>query len=453
MIGAVRWMENNLCIGVIDTASSGDVANYTHGMVCTLVLNKYLQSASVVNVRLLNDYGIGYIDKLDDSLKQCSDKNIAVINMSFGSVHFLGKASIRKAINHYANKGIIIIAATSNDGYTTYPASLSNVISVAAGDRFGIDQDMQLQKGIDFIAPSDHEIALEGASFCFRKSNSYAAPYVTAMVGNLINEKGMLTIDEIRSTLAPEGTVYIYSPDWVEKAWISPEYMRKDAKFYFDVDERNLQQCMDDIDTLVLCTQSEMERYEDSEKHIVYLGSDDIRPAGNRHRFWNMEMRREQIRSSRGKADEIDIPVIWCIFYSETDIIKFLCGLKKMFADDGYNAFTGCPLVDSPLYDLEYLPCDLDLKDNLEDFIYWQTYYQQSDLVLIGTIYGEFGLQFLGDAIDMVVDFKHLDDYLLVGVYIDGYAPIENTYSLKDKNAIREIFHCIVKSFDKEEDE
>ena len=312
---------------------------------------------------------------------------------------------------------------------------------------------MQFQKGIDFIAPSDHEITLEGTSFCLGKSNSYAAPYVTAMVGNLINEKGMLTIDEIRSTLAPEGTVYIYSPDWIEKAWISPEYMKKDAKFYFDVDERNLQQCMDDIDTLVLCTRSEMEKYEDLEKHIVYLGSDDIRPAGNRHHFWNMEMRGEQIRSSKGKADEIDIPVIWCIFYSETDIIKFLCGLKKMFADEGYNAFTGCPLVDSPLYDLEYMPCDLDLNDNLEDFIYWQTYYQQSDLVLIGTIYGEFGLQFLGDAIDMVVDFKHLDDYLLVGVYIDGYAPIENTYSLKDKNAIREIFHFIVKSFDKEEDE
>ena len=452
MTGAVRWMENNLCIGVIDTATSGEAADYTHGAVCTLVLNKYLRTASVVNVRLLNNHGIGYIDKLDDSLKQCSDKNIAVINMSFGTVHFLDKASIRKVINYYANKGIIIVAATSNDGYPTYQASLSNVLSVAAGDRFEIDKDMQLQKGIDFIAPSDHEITTEGASFRLGKSNSYAAPYVTAMVGNLIDKKGMMTIDEIRMSLAPEGTIFIYSPDWIEKAWISPEYRRIDAEFYFNVDERNLQECMDDIDTLVLCTHSEMERYGDLDKHVVYLGSGAKRSTNNRHHFWNAEMRQEQIMLSIEKDSIIDVPIICFVFNRESEIIRVLCKMRKLFADDGYNAFTGCGRVDSPLYDLEYLPNNIGFKKKKEDFIYWQTNFQQSDLILIGSVFGDEGV--FGEANpDMVVRFNHMDDCIRVEISIDGQMSIENEYLSTEKDIVGEVYHNIISNFEKKEDE
>lgn len=452
MIGAVRWMENNLCIGVIDTATSGERADYTHGAVCTLVLNKYLRTASVVNVRLLNNHGIGYIDKLDDSLKQCSDKNIAVINMSFGSVHFLDKASIRKTINHYANKGIIIVAATSNDGYTTYPASLSNVIGVAAGDRFGIDQDMQLQKGIDFIAPSDHAITIEGASFYLGKSNSYAAPYVTAMVGNLIAENGRMTTDEIRMSLAPEGTTFIYSPDWIVNAWVSPEYRRIDEEFYFNVDERDLQRCMDDIDTLVLCTHSEMERYGNLDKHIVYLGSDDKRLTNNRNHFWNAEMRREQIMLSIEKDGIIDVPIICFVFNRESEIIRFLCEIRRLFADDGYNAFTGCGHVDSPLYDLEYLPNNIVLKEKMEDFIYWQTSFQQSDLILIGSVLGNEGILGGVDP-DMLVSFNQMDDCIRVEISIDGQMSIENEYLSTEKAIVGEVYHYIISSFEKKEDE
>ena len=372
--------------------------------------------------------------------------------MSFGSVHFLDKASIRKTINHYANKGIIIVAATSNDGYTTYPASLSNVIGVAAGDRFGIDKDMHLQKGIDFIAPSDHEITTEGASFRIGKSNSYAAPYVTAMVGNLIDKKGMMTIDEIRMSLAPEGTIFIYSPDWIEKAWISPEYRRINAEFYFNVDERNLQECMDDIDTLVLCTHSEMERYGDLDKHVVYLGSDAKRSTNNRHLFWNAEMRREQIMLSIKKDGIIDVPIICFVFNKESEIIRLLCKMRKLFADDGYNAFTGCGRVDSPLYDLEYLPNNIELKEKMEDFIYWQTNFRQSDLILIGSVFGDEGV--FGEANpDMVVRFNHMDDCIRVEISIDGQMSIENEYLSTEKDIVGEVYHNIISNFEKKEDE
>ena len=306
---------------------------------------------------------------------------------------------------------------------------------------------MQLQKGIDFIAPSDHEITTEGASFRLGKSNSYAAPYVTAMVGNLIDKKGMMTIDEIRMSLAPEGTIFIYSPDWIEKAWISPEYRRIDAEFYFNVDERNLQECMDDIDTLVLCTHSEMERYGDLDKHVVYLGSGAKRSTNNRHHFWNAEMRQEQIMLSIEKDSIIDVPIICFVFNRESEIIRVLCKMRKLFADDGYNAFTGCGRVDSPLYDLEYLPNNIGFKKKKEDFIYWQTNFQQSDLILIGSVFGDEGV--FGEANpDMVVRFNHMDDCIRVEISIDGQMSIENEYLSKEKDIVGEVYHNIISNFE-----
>lgn len=61
--------------------------------------------------------------------------------------------------------------------------------------------------------------------------------------------------------------------------------------------------------------------------------------------------------------------------------------LRKYFAKDGYNMFTVSSKVESVLYDLEFLPEELCNKSNREDvynFLYWQTYYCQSDALLMG---------------------------------------------------------------------
>ena len=89
-------------------------------------------------------------------------------------------------VNQYANKGLIIIAATANSGYTAFPASFSNVIGVKAKDTFNIDAEGLRDKGVDFAAPSEHKIWFGGNDITLQKSNSYAAPYVTAMAGRLM---------------------------------------------------------------------------------------------------------------------------------------------------------------------------------------------------------------------------------------------------------------------------
>ncbi len=69
------------------------------------------------------------------------------------------------------------VAASANSDYMTYPVSFSDVIGVVAGETFRISDESHQQKGVDFIAPSGHEIMIGENSVKLGESNSYAAPY------------------------------------------------------------------------------------------------------------------------------------------------------------------------------------------------------------------------------------------------------------------------------------
>ena len=419
-----------------------------HGTICALVIEKYCPNCSFLSARILNNNGRGTICRIESSLDVCNKNNVKLVNISLGTTHFQDKKIVRRTINHYANKGIILVAAASNDGKTTYPASFSNVISVAVGENVRVDQNLQHQTGIDFIAPSDHDIKMEGVFFRLGKSNSYAAPYITALVGNLISAKGSMTVDEIRDQLCEGRKSFIYSPDWIESAWISPDCKRSKAEYYFDEDTRSLQECFDDIDTIVFLNSDDVDKYKDLGKHIVYIGEGNIHRFDKKLHFWSKELRREQIMSSKKKSGELDIPTIYCIFDNQVDVIWYLCELKSLFANDGYNAFTGCSSVGSVLYDLEYLPDEDEIREELVDFVYWQTYYQQSDLVLIGTSENDY---FINEP-DMVVYFYPEKDGITVRIICDEHTETEIHYADLEVECITKIYDDIVSCFEKEDE-
>ena len=425
-----------------------NINSLKHGTICALVIEKYCPNSRFLSARILNNNGRGTIYRIESSLDVCNKNNVKLVNISLGTTHFQDKRIVRRTVNHYANKGMILVAATSNDGKTTYPASLSNVISVAVGEDVRVDQNVQHQTGIDFIAPSDHEITMEGVSFRLGQSNSYAAPYITALVGNLISAKGSMTVDEIRDQLCEGGNSFIYAPDWIESAWITPDYKRSKEEYYFAEDTRNLQECIDDIDTIVLSNSENIDKYADLGKHIVYIGKDNIQRSNKKYHFWSRELRREQIMSSKKKFGELDIPTIYCIFDNQIDVIWCLCELKSLFAYDGYNAFAGYSSEDSILYDLEYLPDEDVIQEKLVDFVYWQTYYQQSDLVLIGAIEKD---SFINKP-DMKIYFNAGKDGISIRMVYDENAESKKYYDNLEVENIKNIYEDILSRFKKEDE-
>ena len=347
------------------------------------------------------------------------------------------------------SKGLIIIAASSNNEYCTYPASFANVIGVCSGYEFAVNIQEKLSKGIDFVAPSNHEVEIGGVSFRLGKSNSFAAPYVTALVADLIYEKGLMTIDEIRDYLCVKRDNFVYSPDWIETAWITPNYQKSKAEYYFNEDNRILQECFDHIDTIVISNLKEIELYGDVGKHIVYIGSESVAKTDKAHHFWSKESRIEQIMSSRERRADIEIPLIYCIFDNQIDIIWCLCELKRLLADEGYNAFTGYNSIDSVLYDLEYLPQEETIHEKLVDYIYWQISYQQSDLALIG-----FNDKNDGFSIepDMIVYIDSESSGINVKIVYDGCNCLKKEYPDLELENIRRICSDIICCFEKEDE-
>ena len=354
---------------------------FLHGTNCAMIIGLNCADAELYSYKLLDNTGKGNVDDLKSAFDWCLMNNIRLVNLSFGTTHFKDKGIIRQLVNQYANKGLIIIAATANSGYTAFPASFSNVIGVKAKDTFNIDAEGLRDKGVDFAAPSEHKIWFGGNDITLQKSNSYAAPYVTAMAGRLMMEQSWINnVWQIKKHLYQKfrGKCVQYIPDWIEKGWIAGKVLKSKAEVYFEVAAK------EEADTVILYDKNEFNEYR--EKHIVYLGNEIAEQPDTQCFFWSRRNRKEQILCSRIKKENINIPVILLKSGKEQDQIWWLTELRKSFEAEGYNAYAISTEQESVLYDLEYIPFAVDenISNKIGDFLYWQTYYNQSDLIICG---------------------------------------------------------------------
>lgn len=109
------------------------------------------------------------------------DKKIHLANLSFGSNHFLDSPQIKKVVNYYVNKGMILVVATSNDFFSSYPAKFSSVIGVAQNHLRYQDEALLSHIGVDILAPSKHKINVFETQIETEMCNSYAAPYICSI--------------------------------------------------------------------------------------------------------------------------------------------------------------------------------------------------------------------------------------------------------------------------------
>jgi len=89
-------------------------------------------NASILPVKVLNRRGVGYSSNINDGIRWAADHGADVINLSLGSS--TSSQAEEDAINYAYNKGVVICAASGNDGADTvgYPAAYENCIAVGA---------------------------------------------------------------------------------------------------------------------------------------------------------------------------------------------------------------------------------------------------------------------------------------------------------------------------------
>ncbi|MCY6958488.1 S8 family serine peptidase [Clostridium brassicae] len=452
-------IENNIYVNntgiTISEKNNINKQQFQHGTICALIIRKYCPMCDLTSIRLLDCKGKGRVSNLEAALQWCQDNNIKIVNLSFGTTHFADKRKIQKIINYFANRDMILISATSNDGYVTYPASFSKVIGVDSGNSFEFNRKMLLKKGIEIECLSEHEIVLNNCNILTPRSSSYAAPYVTAKIGNIfllqeiLNKKLLLKELDKENFNINSSYELIFEPDWISKAWIADFQNKSASKYYFDVITGDYEKIKEKIDTIIVKSKIALNGLDLKGKNIVYLGEKNLSTSNIDGYVWTKKNRIEQIEEIGKNRYVIDIPLILFKIHNEIDEYEWLNKLNINFGKDNYNAYVASFHEESILYGLEYIPREVLVKganEILYNFLGSQIYYLKSDVIVI-SIGNEFYTDESFIQWDMLINIEKYKGKVNVCIVCGEYEEYNLQYDSIDSTIIYDVYRNIIKGF------
>ena len=146
-------------------------------------------NAELFVVRVLDGEGLGNSFHVAAGIVQAVDAGVDVLNLSLGV--YQDTLVLREAVRYAESKGVIMVAAAGNDGYTQmpYPAAYSQVLSVTAVDGAGRQALFPNQSDmIDFAAPGVGVLtAKEDEGTMLFTGTSAAAPFVAGTLASLLS--------------------------------------------------------------------------------------------------------------------------------------------------------------------------------------------------------------------------------------------------------------------------
>lgn len=427
-----------------------------HGTMCALIIDKYYPKCILCSVRILNDEGKGETEKIEPALEWCCQNNIRLVNLSLGTTHFNDNVKLNRLINKYVNKGLIIVAAISNAGFYTFPASYTNVIGVATMNSPLLYNKDYIHLGIDVVVHSEHTVETHGIKCKSTLSNSYAAPYVTALIAQKISNGNNYNIVDIKKYIKQESLIDIIDglcdPDWVYKAYIPSKQNGSKADYYFEEVTGSYEDIQGEVDTVILCFKTELNQIDMQNKNLIYLGDEDIENIHMLGFKWSRQTRVKQIINNQYRGNGLEIPLIVLELADSLDKYYILSKFRDLFGNDGYNTYTVSMEPESVLYGIEYIPdIQMPMTNRLvTDFIEGQVFYKQSDLILWNVSKGQKeNICSLYPDCDVEILINEGEIY----VYIEGNLIYTQVYSDLAEECIRTIYDVLVSYMAEEESE
>ena len=446
--------ENNRCI---EDKNEIQITDFQHGTFCALIVEKYNSHCILNSVRILDRNGKGGIEKIEPALEWCYQHNIRVVNLSFGTTNFNECEKLKKLVNKYAYNGMIIVAATANSGFVSYPASFTNVIGVATiGSPLSYSKDY-MQMGIDTVVPSEHMVKMFDEEIRTSLSNSYAAPYVCALIANRLNIDQALDIKKLKEYAREQSRTEmvggVYEPDWVYRAYVTGRKKTSRADYYFETVSGEFNEIREEVDTVIACSVADLESLDAKNKNVIYLGKEDIYNIDVHGFFWSRETRQQQILNNHYQGNSLEVPVVVLAIETAIDSFYILTELKRAFACDGYNAYTIEMEPECVLYGLEYMPEPVSDYEAWKTFIESQVFYKQSDLVIwcVPLDDKEKFLKVYPDC-DVEIILCNEEENILAKFSFENEKIEKKISRLFDREEIEEIYHIIETKLTEDED-
>lgn len=135
-------------------------------------------------VKVMSSSGTGTYSSMIKGIEYATNQGAKVINMSIGGR--TASSALKLAVDSAIAKGVTIVAAAGNEGSTSlsYPAAYDNVVGVGAVDINGVKMTFSnTGTGITLVAGGSARVATSTDYISSASGTSFAAPYVTGMVG------------------------------------------------------------------------------------------------------------------------------------------------------------------------------------------------------------------------------------------------------------------------------
>ena len=141
--------------------------------------------------------GAGAIDNINVGVKYAIDRGAHIVNMSLGVRHSGGGLPHREVVSYAAERGVLIVAASGNDGSQNlyFPGAYDTVLTVGSVGPDGAVSDFSTYgPQVSIVAPGeDIYSTVPGGGYGFASGTSHAAPFaagVAALVQSLALASG-----------------------------------------------------------------------------------------------------------------------------------------------------------------------------------------------------------------------------------------------------------------------
>lgn len=205
-------MSNRGKIVLIDIVSHSE--NDKHMFYCRKIIKHFAPNAKLYCI-CIKDTGDNkpLLPQLIKALYRAKKYRPLIVSLSVGSTEISDARQLSRVISEMYKDGILILAAISNKRMPTFPASLKKVYGVMTNAFFPYKQPViyhlgENDLGVDFFVSDKEKDYQDKIKFgnnennkCYLCGNSFATPYVAAVLFNMFVETHCTYVFEMREML------------------------------------------------------------------------------------------------------------------------------------------------------------------------------------------------------------------------------------------------------------
>ncbi|MBI2607553.1 MAG: S8 family serine peptidase [Candidatus Doudnabacteria bacterium] len=190
-------------------------------------------NAQIMPLKALDSAGSGKYSDIADAIVWAADRGANIINLSLGGPY--PSETMRQALEYAKSKGVLIVAATGNDGAKSvgYPAAYDDYVLAVGATRYDKTVTAYSNQGqaLDVVAPGgDTKVDQDGngygdgilqqtftsgpknMGYFFFQGTSMATPHVAGLAALLV-EKGITNPDELQNIIQASAD-NLYTSGW-----------------------------------------------------------------------------------------------------------------------------------------------------------------------------------------------------------------------------------------------